>query len=125
MKLGIAILYVENVSESRDFYVNKLGFHLVDFLSSDTFATLVTDPNEQRPLIALQDIKTAKLGDKRSFKTGSSELGFIVDDVDFTWEKYKSNGVDCQEITNESFGRVFYINAPEGHIISFYQLKEK
>lgn len=123
MKLGIAILYVQNVIESRDFYVNKLGFHLLDFLSSDNFATLVTNPEEQRPLIALQDIKTTKINDKENFKTNGSELGFIVDDVDATWEKYKSNGVDCKEITNESFGRVFYINAPEGHIISFYTLK--
>lgn len=124
MKLGIAILYVKNVKESKDFYVNKLGFHLLDFLSSESFVTLVSDPNDQRPLIALQDIKTTNIVDKENFKAESSELGFIVDDVDSTWEQYKSNGVECKEITNESFGRVFYINDPEGHIVSFYTLNK-
>lgn len=118
MKLGISILFVENVSLSKSFFVDKLGFSLIPHFSSDTFLALKVE----NCLIGIQDIKTTNLVEIKNFKAGSSELGFEVTEVEKLWHEFKEKGLELSELENKPFGRVFYMLAPEGHNLSFYQI---
>ena len=115
-KLGITILFVEDLEKSKDFYVNKLGLEIMADLSSYGFVSFKLDGASS---FALQDIKIHE-GDYQG-RPGSAEVGFEVDNVEEIWQELKNKDVKISEIEKKPFGRVFYLKDLEGHNISIYQ----
>lgn len=132
-RLAIVTLFVRDIATARDFYVDKLGFEVVENASSDDFITLSTagpgliglqaiSGGNQRESKDLPDT-TAELGVTGA--PGSVEVGFEVDDVDAVYRDWQAKGVNLtSEPSDLSFGRGFDARDPEGHRLSVFKFAE-
>jgi len=116
MKLGIIILYVHNIEKAKAFYSDVVGFTVEPGDNSAAFAYL--RPADS-PMFALQDISTTT-ADKAAIG-GCTEIGFMVDDVDETFEHWKAKGAEIvSEPEDKPFGRYFLAKDPEGHFLDVF-----
>ncbi|MHB8630150.1 MAG: VOC family protein [Aggregatilineales bacterium] len=116
MKLGIVILYVHDIEKATAFYRDVVGFTIEPGANTSAFVFL--RPADS-PSFALQDISTTT-ADKAA-KGGCTEIGFLVDDVDATFKRWKAKGVEIvTEPEDKPFGRYFLAKDPEGHFLDVF-----
>jgi predicted enzyme related to lactoylglutathione lyase len=119
MNLGYVILYVRDMNKAKAFYTDVLGMTVVDAASGPNFVTLRFASGS---LIGLQDKAAALLPPRHETHAGTVELSFEVDDVDFTWQNWKDQGIEMlTEPMNLPFGRYFMAKDPDGHYLSVYR----
>jgi predicted enzyme related to lactoylglutathione lyase len=117
-KLGIAILSVRDLQQSKNFYSQKLGQPVLEDQSSEHFVT-----------IALSDgslLGLSPLAPGQSVQPGAIELGLEVPDVDAAWRDWKSKGLTgMTDPVDTPFGRSFDAHDPDGNPLSIYQLARR
>ncbi|MBI1282386.1 MAG: hypothetical protein GC179_29940 [Anaerolineaceae bacterium] len=124
MNLKYIIVYATDFQKLKSFYVDKLGMTDIGSLSSDIFATLRA--SDGGAVIGLQDKKSAQFPPAQENHAGSVELSFQVEDVDATYNAWKSKGVDMlSEPQNLPFGRYFIAKDPEGHYLSAFRFANR
>jgi predicted enzyme related to lactoylglutathione lyase len=117
MKLGIIILYVQNVTASSEFYTN-LGLSVVPEMSDPHFIAL---RSEEGSFLGLEDVSLGSAGRER--RSGGFELGFEVEDLAATRAAWQANGVTMvTEIEAMPGGHAFLASDPDGHYLSVYKL---
>jgi catechol 2,3-dioxygenase-like lactoylglutathione lyase family enzyme len=117
--LSSVTLYVEDIPTSRRFYTEKLGIPVNEDQSNDYFVMLQVKGDA---LFMLQSAGTAM--DGFNTRSGGTEIGFEVDDVDRTYAEWKSRGVQTlTEPHDQPFGRTFNASDPDGHLLNVYRLK--
>lgn len=95
MKLSLVVIYAHDVERSLAFYRHQIGLavreqHGHDWIEFDTAGTT----------LALHPVDGSPLKDRQR-----TELFFIVDDVDQTYETMRSDGVAFVETpTDQAFG---------------------
>lgn len=126
-------VYARNTQESLDFYLNTLGFELVDREDDCTFGgfclirlgscwiELITPPEGA-------DYVNWNLPEKEPVL---SHFGMDVEDVDAVYRdlcakgvKIRSNGIDALPKPLGG-GRAFSVFGPCGEVINFYEFNEK
>ena len=128
-------VYTKNTEESLDFYLNTLGFELVDCERDCSFGVfclirlgnccieLITPPNG-----ADADYVSWDIPEKEPVL---SHFGMDVENVDELYQylmekgvKIRSNGIDSLAKPLDG-GRAFSIYGPSGEVINFYEFKRK
>lgn len=113
MKLNAGII-TEKINETKDFYVNKLGFGVT---FENEFYLLLHTPNKQALVSFLLPNHTTQQPIFQSAFTGKGVyLTIEVDNVDFVYKELKDKGVPIEiDIRNEVWGdRHFAIVDPNG-----------
>ena len=115
-KLGIVILSVRDLQQSRAFYSHKLGQPVVDQMSDDHFLVIALANGS---LMGLSQVPAGQ-----AIQPGSVEIGLEVPDVDAAWRDWQAQGLTgMTDPANTDFGRSFDAHDPDGHPLSIYQLR--
>ncbi|WP_160713441.1 VOC family protein [Chitinophaga solisilvae] len=112
-KMSIANIYVLNQDSARDFYVNKLGFTLVDDLpmGPDSRWLTVSPPEQPDLQLVLFPVKVGKMFPQQTAETlmamikeGVFGCGVVTcKDIQVTYEALKSKGVEFIKPPTEEF----------------------
>ena len=114
-KLGIVIVSVRDLQQSKNFYSQKLGQPVLEEQSSDHFVTIAL---ANGCLVGL-----SQLAPDKTVQPGAVELGLEVADVDATWRDWKAKGLNgMTDPADTPFGRSFDAHDPDGNPLSIYQL---
>ena len=114
-KLGIVILSVRSLEQSRDFYAHTLGQPVVPEMSDDHFLVVAL---ANGGLLGLSQLPAGQ-----SVQPGAVEIGLEVPDVDTTWRAWRAQGLTgMTNPADTDFGRSFDAHDPDGNPLSIYQL---
>jgi catechol 2,3-dioxygenase-like lactoylglutathione lyase family enzyme len=114
-QLGIIILSVRDLQQSRAFYSQKLGLPPVAQLSDDHFQVVALANGSLMGL--------SQLTPGQASQPGAVEIGLEVPDVDAAWRDWQTQGLTgMTDPANTDFGRAFEAHDPDGHPLSIYQL---
>ena len=117
--LSSVTLYVQDIPTSKQFYREKLGIPVDEEQSNDYFVMLRMNGDS---LLMLQSAGMAPEG--FSTRPGGAEIGFEMDDVDQTYQEWKSRGVQMlNEPHDQPFGRTFNATDPDGHLLNVYRVR--
>ena len=117
MNMGIVVLYVRDVQKAKKFYTEVIGLPEDKAQSSPEFVMLRPSGGS---LLALEDIAISPVG--KGSAQPSTEIGFLVDDADAVWKRWKERGVEMvTELENKPFGRTFTAKDPDGYFLTPYQ----
>jgi len=115
-KLGIVILSVRDLQQSKAFYSQKLGQPVLEDQSSERFITIAL---ANGCLIGL-----SPLAPGQAVQPGAVELGLEVADVDAAWRDWRAKGLaGMTDPADTPFGRAFDAHDPDGNPLSIYQLR--
>ena len=108
----IPILTVNNLEQSRDFYVNVLGFNL-----SFEWGNPITYLGLERGNVSLHLIGK----DISRQKPGTGKISIITNEVDNYYKSCKQQGAEMVvEPADQEYGlRDFGVKDPDGNIINF------
>jgi len=108
----IPILTVNNLEQSRDFYINTLGFNL-SFEWGNPITYLGLDRGNVSIHLIGEEISRQK--------PGTGKISIITNEVDNYFEFCRQNGADIVvEPTDQEYGlRDFGLNDLDGNIINF------
>lgn len=115
-RLVYLILYVNDLSVSRNFYENMLGLRLVE--ADDNSAKYATG----QTLLCLY--RAADYGLKLSTLDHSADMTFLVDDLDRVRIDLESQGVKFSETLRYEIGATVNFFDPDGHWFSLYEPSE-
>jgi predicted enzyme related to lactoylglutathione lyase len=115
-RLGAAILLVEDLEKSIDFYRDilelKIKNHSPDWVEFQNEA--------QGAVLALHPARIKQKGSSNML------VGFNVSNLESVCKKLEEKGVKFHKrITEESFGKHAIIEDPEGHLISIVEIPPK
>lgn len=115
-RLGAAILLVEDLEKSIDFYRDILELKI-----KNQSPDWVEFQNEaQGAVLALHPARIKQKGFSNML------VGFNVNNLEYVCKKLEGKGVKFHKrITEESFGKHAIIEDPEGHLISVVEIPPK
>ena len=117
-KLGIVILSVRDLEQSKAFYSQKLGQPVLAEQSDDHFV-----------VVALSNgclVGLSQLAPGQAVQPGAIELGLEVADVDAAWREWRAKGLTgMTDPADTPFGRAFDAHDPDGNPLSIYQLARR
>ncbi|MEM8536100.1 MAG: VOC family protein [Chloroflexota bacterium] len=113
MKLELLPVPVTDVDCAKDFYVNKVGFHLDhDVQPSDTMRVVQLTP----PGSACSIVIGTGMGEISAMHPGSVKgLHLVVVDVNAVREVLVSRGVDVSEVSDQGGMKFAFFNDPDGN----------
>ncbi|HEX2628949.1 MAG TPA: VOC family protein [Chitinophagaceae bacterium] len=111
-------LLVNNIEQSIEFYIQKLGF-IIDFRYEDFYAGISKDGCS----IHLKCGKSS--AEERKSKKDNEDLDIIfsVDAIENLYEALLNESIEVvQPLRLMPYGKEFYIADPDGHVISFWKV---
>lgn len=134
-KMGIANIYVIDQNSAHDFYVNKLGFKLVDDIpmGPDSRWLTVSPPEQPDLQLVLFPIKVSKMFPKETAETmidlirkGTFGRGVMhCRDIYATYEELKARGVEFMKPpTKEFYATEALFKDDSGNYFSLQSLDE-
>jgi catechol 2,3-dioxygenase-like lactoylglutathione lyase family enzyme len=116
MKLELVAVPVTDVDRARDFYVEKVGFHLdYDQTVSDEVRFVQLTPPGSACSIAIGKGLTR-------LAPGLDNLQMVVPDADAIRAELVGRGVEASEVDDQPWGRFVYFSDPDGNRWSLQQL---
>ncbi len=116
MKLGIVMLYVQDIAQSARFYQERAGFHVIDELSDKHFMALAAGGSTLLGLEAMEAVE-----EKHRKPSGGFELGIEVEDIEAVYQVWQASGVEViTGIEPMPGGRSFLAKDPDGHTLSVF-----
>jgi catechol 2,3-dioxygenase-like lactoylglutathione lyase family enzyme len=121
MKIELIIMPVTDTDRSKEFYADKLGFHV----DHDTRV------NEKLRFVQLTPPGSAcsiAFGTGLEVKTKPGEmhgLQAVVSDIEETKKFLNKNGVEHEGIDDQPWGRFIYFSDPDGNSWSIQQIPPK
>jgi catechol 2,3-dioxygenase-like lactoylglutathione lyase family enzyme len=109
-KLELVILPVTDVDRAKSFYVDQVGFvadHDQRVSDSLRFVQL-TPPGSACSIAFGEGLTDAEPGSIRT-------LQVVVDDADEALAHLKANGVECEGVDDQPWGRFIYFDDPDGN----------
>jgi catechol 2,3-dioxygenase-like lactoylglutathione lyase family enzyme len=109
-KIELIILPVTDVDRARDFYANKIGFHIDhDHVVSDEIRFVQLTPPGSGCSIAIGKGLTDS-------EPGSVQgLQIVVDDIEAARKQLVDNGVDVGPVDIQPWGHFLYFADPDGN----------
>lgn len=120
-QLNLVMILTNDISLSRKFYTELLGFEVIPEFSSPTEDFLFLHAKTGGPNIALQDATKQNYG--VPLEHGGVILGFAVQDADAVYQDWQSRSVEIlSEVIDMGAGRMFAVKDPDGNYIQVYHL---
>lgn len=117
--LGQIVLFVKNVSKSTEFYSSTLN--LTPAFQSPVYSMFILKNGIKLGLWDYKDVSPSAIS-----SPGSSEVCFLVDDVDEAYKQLEKNNLRFIQLpTDIDFGRTFVFLDPDDHRIRIYKLQHK
>ena len=108
---------VTDLEHSIDFYIKKLGF-TVAFRYEDFYAAIVKDGYS----IHLKSGKPSGEERKRKRENKDLDVVFSVERIEELYQEFYNKAVEItQPLSDQPYGREFYIADPDGYILAFVQ----
>ncbi|WP_019912200.1 VOC family protein [Paenibacillus sp. HW567] len=105
-KIGQVMLYVNNQDESRDFWIEKLGFEVISDETNGPMRFIEVAPKGAATSIVLHNKEfVAKMNPEMNL--GTPSLMYFTEDLDQLYQDLTSKNVTVGEIVELPFGRVF------------------
>lgn len=113
MKLELVPVPVADVDRAKDFYVNKVGFHLDhDVQPSDTMRVVQLTPSGSACSIVIG----TGMGEISAMQPGSVKgLHLVVADISVVCEALVSRGVEVSEVSDQGGIKFAFFNDPDGN----------
>ena len=120
IRIELVILPVSDVDRARDFYVNKIGFHLDhDHTVSDEVRFVQLTPAGSACSIAFgKGLTDAVPGTVKGLQA-------VVDDADKVRAELVERGADVSEVEDAAWGRFVYFDDPDGNHWALQQLPQR
>jgi catechol 2,3-dioxygenase-like lactoylglutathione lyase family enzyme len=117
MKLELVNVPVSDIDRARDFYAEKVGFHLdYDHVVNDEIRFVQLTPPGSGCSISIGSGLTDML-------PGSIKgLQLVVDDVEKAREELAGRGVEVSEVNEFPWGRFVFFNDPDGNAWNLQQI---
>ena len=119
MKTAILMIYVENVSDTKEFWENYLGF---------TEEKVIDLGQSQSVVLTLENNFTVQLFEKEFIRSVSPEvslempsIAFYVDDLEASHQHIAKSGNFISEIMNHGGQESFNFQDNEGHYLAVIQ----
>lgn len=110
-------LQVADLDRSLEFYTQQLGF-TIDFRYEDFYAGIIKDGYS----IHLKSSKPSIEERTNKKKNEDLDIVFSIDNIEELFEELSNREVDIiQPIRTMAYGKEFYIEDPDGYIISFLE----
>jgi catechol 2,3-dioxygenase-like lactoylglutathione lyase family enzyme len=120
-KIELVFVPVSDVDRAKEFYVDKVGFHLdYDQRVSDELRFVQLTPNGSACSIAFG----TGLGIDMPVG-GQRGIQVVVPDADAAREYLLANGVDASEVDEQSWGRFVVFSDPDGNRWTLQQLPQR
>jgi catechol 2,3-dioxygenase-like lactoylglutathione lyase family enzyme len=110
IKLELVILPVSDVDRARDFYVNKIGFHLDhDHTVSDEIRFVqLTPPGSACSIAFGKGLTTAEPGSVKGLQA-------VIADADEARVDLIARGAEVSEVQDTAWGRFVFFDDPDGN----------
>ena len=124
--LGVVTILVGDMSRTKAFYTELLGFEVVQPFSSPSGDFIFLHSKTGNVDISLQD--AAKRGRKPTLakipeESGGMQLGFEVEDADAAYRGWQSKSVEIRtEVVDMGQGRTFGAKDPDGNYLQIYDI---
>jgi catechol 2,3-dioxygenase-like lactoylglutathione lyase family enzyme len=117
IKLELMILPVSDVDRAKDFYVNRIGFHLDhDHTVSDEIRFVqLTPPGSACSIAFGKGLTTAKPGSVEGLQA-------VVADADAVHAELVGRGAEVSEVTELAWGRFVFFDDPDGNHWALQQI---
>jgi catechol 2,3-dioxygenase-like lactoylglutathione lyase family enzyme len=117
IKIELVILPVSDVDRAKDFYVEKVGFHLDhDHVVSDEVRFVqLTPPGSACSIAFGKGLTTAKPG-------SVDGLQAVIADADEARAELVRRGAEVSEVTELAWGRFVFFDDPDGNHWSLQQI---
>jgi catechol 2,3-dioxygenase-like lactoylglutathione lyase family enzyme len=117
MKLELVNVPVSDIDRAKDFYAEKIGFHLdYDHVVNDEIRFVQLTPPGSGCSISIGSGLTDML-------PGSIKgLQLVVDDVEKAREELAGRGVEVSEVSEFPWGRFVFFNDPDGNAWNLQQI---
>jgi catechol 2,3-dioxygenase-like lactoylglutathione lyase family enzyme len=117
MKLELIGVPVTDVDRAKEFYVDKVGFHLDhDHTVSDQVRFVQLTPPGSACSIAIG------VGLTQMTPGGLDNLQMVVADADAVRAELVARGVEASEVDDQPWGRFVYFSDPDGNRWSLQEL---
>ena len=117
MKLELVSVPVSDVDRARDFYADKVGFHLdVDQRVDESLRFIQLTPPGSACSIAIGN------GFLDAPPGSAQGLQLVVDDAEAARRELASRGVEVSEVQDFPWGRFVFFSDPDGNRWSLQQL---
>lgn len=124
--LDLVTILCNNIEETKDFYVKRLGFSVVEPFSSPAGDFVWLRSDRLGSSIALQD--ASMRGSKPTLSeipltSGGLMLGFPVENAQAVYEEWKAEGIETRtEMFDMKKGMTFGASDPEGNYIQVFDV---
>jgi catechol 2,3-dioxygenase-like lactoylglutathione lyase family enzyme len=117
IKLELVILPVADVDRARDFYVDKIGFHLDhDHTVSDEIRFVqLTPPGSACSIAFGKGLTTAKPGSVEGLQA-------VIADADEVRAELIGRGAEVSEVQDLAWGRFVFFDDPDGNHWALQQI---
>lgn len=120
-RLATVTILVEDIQRARAFYVDLLGFEVMQDFSSPAGDFLLLHASGSDANIILQDSSTTTYGVPLAH--GGILVGFTVEDADAVFQDWQAKSVDILgAVFDMGAGRMFLARDPDGNYIQVYHL---
>jgi catechol 2,3-dioxygenase-like lactoylglutathione lyase family enzyme len=120
-KIELIFVPVSDVDRAKEFYVDKVGFHLdYDEREGDELRFVQLTPNGSACSIAFG----TGLGIDMPVG-GQRAIQVVVPDADAAREHLLANGVEASEVDEQSWGRFVVFSDPDGNRWTLQQLPQR
>jgi len=121
-QLGQVMLYVDDQQAAKNFWVEKLGFHLLSEvqLDADMVAIEVAPTKNSQTSLVLHDRAVVReINSDMNLETPS--LMFYAEDLNKLYEEFQIMGIATGEMVELPQGRVFNFRDEEGNYFAVAQ----
>lgn len=110
------MIYVEDVTTMKEFWINQLGFNLIEESLVDSemhFIEIAASENSQTHLVLFDRAVIAQQSPELNL--GTPSLMFQTPDATALYYKFRDQGITVGELVAMPMGHVFNFADPEGH----------
>ena len=119
-KIELIIIPVADVDRAKDFFANKMGFH-VDHdqtVSEGLRFVQLTPPGSACSIAFGRGITDAVPGSLKAVQ-------IVIDDADQAYAELTSRGVTCTQVEDMPWGRFVFLTDPDGNGWSLQQMPKR
>ena len=119
-KIELIIIPVADVDRAKDFFANKMGFH-VDHdqtVSEGLRFVQLTPPGSACSIAFGRGITDAAPGSLKAVQ-------IVIDDADQAYAELTSRGVTCTPVEDMPWGRFIFLTDPDGNGWSLQQMPKR